>query len=215
MKIIYSLLISLFAIVLYGQNLSYLQVESQTGADAQIAMADCDGCFSDIAKTDDVVFRANGMFTGNIIIAARSKDGIIFTTGDGNDDFKRMEIINSGKVSIGDVTTPGDFKLYVEDGILTEKVHVALKNSAEWADYVFEEDYKLLPLTEVENFINKNKHLPNVPSAQDVYKSGINVAKMDAKLLEKIEELTLYTIQLSKKVEELQTEINIIRKSED
>ncbi|GAB3989585.1 hypothetical protein GCM10028807_14810 [Spirosoma daeguense] len=94
--------------------------------------------------------------------------------------------------------TPSGYKLYVEEGILTEKVKVAVKNTSEWSDYVFDNTYKLQDLSEVEKFIQANKHLPGVPSATEVVKKGIDVAKMDAKLLEKIEELTLYSIQLEK-----------------
>lgn len=58
-----------------------------------------------------------------------------------------------------------------------------------------------MPLKEVEKFVNLNSHLPNVPSAQEVVNNGINVAEMDAKLLEKIEELTLYLIEQNKKID--------------
>lgn len=104
-------------------------------------------------------------------------------------------------VFVGDMSytnMPTGYKLYVKDGILTEKVKVAVYNSASWADYVFNKDYKLLSLPEVEAYIKKNKHLPGVPSAEEVVKDGIDMATMDAKLLEKIEELTLYMIQLKK-----------------
>ena len=114
---------------------------------------------------------------------------------------------NSGKVLIGNVTSPGNYKLYVEQGILSEKVKVALKSTSYWADYVFAPNYNLMPLQEVEKFIEKNNHLPNVPSAEEVVKDGIDVATMDAKLLEKIEELTLYMIELKKENETLKTRI--------
>ncbi len=108
--------------------------------------------------------------------------------------------ISSGKspVVIGDsaLNVPDGYKLYVADGILTERVKVAVKNSDEWADYVFANDYKLRSLDEVNQFIQANKHLPGIPSADDIAKQGIDVGKMHAKLLEKIEELTLYMIEL-------------------
>src|SRR5690606_910854 len=97
------------------------------------------------------------------------------------------------------------YRLFVEDGILTEKVKVAVKNTSDWADYVFADEYKLMPLEQVEKFVKENNHLPNVPSAVEVVESGIDVAKMDAKLLEKIEELTLYIIQQQKEINELKT----------
>ncbi len=138
--------------------------------------------------------------TGNAAsIVNRESSTLSFGTA----NTSRMSISSTGTVSIGAVTEPAGYKLYVETGILTEKVKVALKTSGNWADYVFADEYKLLPITEVESFIKENKHLPNVPSADEVVKSGIDVATMDAKLLEKIEELTLYIIQLQKQVDAL------------
>ncbi|GAB3698517.1 hypothetical protein GCM10027592_23640 [Spirosoma flavus] len=94
--------------------------------------------------------------------------------------------------------TPSGYKLFVEEGILTEKVKVAVKNTSEWSDYVFDATYRLKDLPEVERYVRQHGHLPGVPSAKDVVKQGIDVAKMDATLLAKIEELTLYSIQLEK-----------------
>lgn len=111
----------------------------------------------------------------------------------------------NGNVLIGAATTnlPAGYKLYVQTGILTEKVKIAVVNSTDWSDYVFAKDYKLKTIEELEAFVKENKHLPNVPSAEEVVKEGIDMAKMDAKLLEKIEELSLYVIQLKKENTEL------------
>lgn len=80
-----------------------------------------------------------------------------------------------------------------------------------WADYVFNADYRLKTLDEVKEYIEKNKTLPDVPSENEVLKNGLNVADMNALLLRKIEELTLYVIdlqkqnhQLTRRVEELE-----------
>jgi len=117
----------------------------------------------------------------------------------------------NGNALIGDpsnVTLPAGYKLYVESGILTEKVKVAVKNTANWSDYVFAKDYKLNKLEDVELFVRKNFHLPNVPSAEEVVKDGIDMATMDAKLLEKIEEMTLYIIDLNKQLQELKAQVS-------
>lgn len=98
---------------------------------------------------------------------------------------------------------PG-YRLVVQDGIITEKVKIALKTSSFWADYVFDEKYELMKLNEVENYIKTEKHLPNVPSAQEVKENGIDIAYMNAKLLEKIEELTLYIINQEKRLKKLE-----------
>ena len=74
-------------------------------------------------------------------------------------------------------------------------------------DFVFDTNYKLLPLAEVEYFYNTNKHLPSVPSEQEVKTNGINTAEMDAILLQKIEELTLYIVQQQKEIDALKKEI--------
>lgn len=119
----------------------------------------------------------------------------------------------TGYLAVGDfdaaapMPTPAGYRLIVQDGILTEKVKVALKTSAtDWADYVFAKDYSLLPLDKVESFIHANKHLPNVPSADEMVKGGLDVAKTSKMFMEKIEELTLYMIELNKEVKALKAE---------
>lgn len=119
---------------------------------------------------------------------------------DGNVD------VQTGNMRIGNVTTPVGYKLYVEQGILTEKVKVAVSSSPAWADYVFAADYDLKPLSEVEVFIKENKHLPNVPSASELVKDGLDLGKMQATQMEKIEELTLYMIEMKKEIETLKKE---------
>ncbi|MBL7727912.1 MAG: hypothetical protein JNM68_09505 [Dinghuibacter sp.] len=120
--------------------------------------------------------------------------------------------LQNGNVSIGNVATPAGYKLFVETGILTEKVKVAVKTSADWADHVFNKDYPLMPLNQVEDYIKKNGHLPGIPSANDVVKEGIDLGQMNARLLEKIEELTLYLLEQNKKIERQQQEIDQLKK---
>lgn len=119
----------------------------------------------------------------------------------------RLRIATNGAISIGSVpSTPTGYKLFVETGILTEKVKVAVATGNDWADYVFKKDYPLMPLSGVKEFIKEKGHLPGVPSAEEVVKNGIDLGKMDAKLLEKIEELTLYILQINKRLEQLEQE---------
>lgn len=77
-----------------------------------------------------------------------------------------------------------------------------------WADYVFEDDYKLRSLNEVENYIKDRGHLPNIPSEEEVLENGIELGEMNKLLLEKIEELTLYMIDQNKKIESLQKQLD-------
>ena len=84
--------------------------------------------------------------------------------------------------------------------VKTKEIVVTLEG---WSDYVFDSGYRLMPLGELERYVNANKHLPNIPSATEVEKNGVNVGEMNALLLEKIEELTLYIIDLQKQIDEL------------
>ena len=113
---------------------------------------------------------------------------------------------NAGELYIGrdlNGDHPGNYKLYVEDGIRTEKIRVDIASENGWADYVFEEDYVLIPIDELEAFIKENKHLPGVPSAAVVVEEGIDLGEMNAILLRHIEELTLRMIDMQKEINEL------------
>jgi hypothetical protein len=113
-----------------------------------------------------------------------------------------------GRVKIGDVQTQFDgYKLYVEQGILTEKVKVAVKDSKDWYDNVFETDYKLMSLQKLEQFIKANKHLPDLPSTTEVMAEGLDLGKMNGLLLKKVEELTLHMINMQKELEETKAEV--------
>jgi len=105
-------------------------------------------------------------------------------------------------------TVLGGFTLAVEGVIGTRGIEVTANA---WSDFVFNEDYTLRPLEEVAQFIKKNKHLPEVPSESEVLKNGIDLVKMDATLLQKIEELTLYMIELNKENKALKKEIDILK----
>ena len=100
------------------------------------------------------------------------------------------------------------YQLSVDGKIMAEEVTV--QNSTTWPDYVFDEAYKLMPLAEVEQNILKNKHLPNIPSAAEVKQNGIVLGEMNRKLMEKVEELTLYIIELNKKNEVLAQKVQAL-----
>nr|WP_315034570.1 hypothetical protein [uncultured Chryseobacterium sp.] len=124
---------------------------------------------------------------------------------------------NNGTIGIGQFTTqlPADgvspdgqkYKLFVKDGIRTEKVKVDIAASNGWADYVFEKDYKLMPLNDLAQFINKNGHLPEVPTTEEAIKNGVELKEMNILLLKKIEELTLYTLEQQKRIEALEKKV--------
>lgn len=112
----------------------------------------------------------------------------------------RITLLANGTVGIG-TNNPGTFKLAVEGKVGAREFHVTTTNP--WPDYVFDPAYKLRPLSEVVTFINKNRHLPEMPSASDVETKGHNLGEMDAMLLKKVEELTLYIIGQNAKIETL------------
>lgn len=118
---------------------------------------------------------------------------------------------NVTATTLTDINTPAGYSLYVANGILTEKVKVSLQ-AAVWADYVFAKDYKMMSLPQVERFYKANKHLPNVPSAAELEKTGLDMVKTDAKLMEKIEELTIYLVDINKQVQSLKAENNKLKK---
>jgi hypothetical protein len=115
-----------------------------------------------------------------------------------------LKVYNTGKVTMGTEKYDNDnnYRLYVKDGIKTENIKVEIASANGWADYVFNEDYNLMPLTTVEQFIQKNKHLPEVPTAEEVVENGVELKSMNVLLLKKVEELTLYTIAQEKALED-------------
>ncbi|HYF31095.1 MAG TPA: hypothetical protein VD993_08250 [Chitinophagaceae bacterium] len=117
-------------------------------------------------------------------------------------------IHESGKVGIG-TTAPGSFKLAVEGKIGAREIRVTLTNP--WPDYVFSNQYKLRSLPSLEEFIKKHGHLPNMPTAQEVKDNGIELGDMSGRLLEKIEELTLYMIELKKENEQIKQELKKLK----
>jgi hypothetical protein len=103
---------------------------------------------------------------------------------------------NSARIATG-------YQLSVDGKIIAEEVRV--ENSTAWPDYVFENDYKLMPLEELEQKIRAQKHLPNIPSAAAIAEQkGVDLGDMNRRLLEKVEELTLYVIELNKKNKDLE-----------
>lgn len=139
---------------------------------------------------------ANGLFLG-----ANLKKSIYFDT--------------DGEVFVGfcDGVLPtvrtelrNKYSMFVKGGLLAEDLAIAPTSA--WADYVFDKSYNLKSLCEVEAFIEENKHLPDVPSANEVAENGYSQREINKILLQKIEELTLYTIQQQKEIDSLKKELN-------
>jgi len=137
------------------------------------------------------------------IIAKQSSGNITFYTGD--PATMKMKITSSGNVGIG--TTNPAYKLDVLGTIRAKEVLVNLVGGA---DFVFEKGYKLLPIEHVANYVQENKHLPDIPSATEMVKNGVSMGDMQVKLLQKVEELTLYAIQQDKSKKELERKYNAL-----
>ncbi len=134
-----------------------------------------------------------------------------FTNGGGNQG-AMFALQNDGTITMGvaerydgTVVNTQGHKLMVNGGILCEKVKVIadVPNS----DHVFKTDYKLMPLEELKSYVNENKHLPEIPSAKEFAENGYSLGQMDDLLLRKVEELTLYVIQLQEQVKQQQAVI--------
>lgn len=158
-----------------------------------------------------------GTFTvyGSYNIASNSSTGTAYgvygtasSSGGGNAYavYAAGDLKASSQLFVGTTATDeaaaSSYEVLVDGEIICEDMTVEL--SQNWPDYVFKDDYDLMPLGKVEQFITQNGHLPNMPSEQDVYDNmGFSVEETTLKMLEKIEELTLYMIELKKENEEL------------
>lgn len=134
-------------------------------------------------KNDSIQSKLTDLFlTGKLTLSVR--------------DTQKILLENSGKA-------------YFDGKISAREIEV---KTNVWADYVFNKDYKLLPLMELQKYIKENKKLPEIPYEKEALNGGVNLGKMDVLLLQKIEELTLYIINQQKEIEELKKEINGLKK---
>jgi hypothetical protein len=115
----------------------------------------------------------------------------------------------AGSVGIGTLNKAGAYKLAVEGTIGARRVKVTQET---WADFVFDNDYKLPSLQDVDAYIKSHKHLPGVPSAAEVTKNSLDLGEMNKILLQKIEELTLHLIEQDKQNQEQQQQIELLNK---
>lgn len=152
---------------------------------------------------------------GKYVIQYLDNQGLNFAIPWPNSGFGNYDLFlsTSRRVGIGtnnvNCSNCSGYKLFVKDGIKTEKVKVVIASEDGWADYVFNKEYPLKSLQEVALFIHKNNHLPEMPSATEIVENGgVELKEMTVLLLKKIEELTLYTIQQQKMIEELQKKID-------
>ena len=187
-----------------------LHVSSETSGDAIFRLeADTDN--NNESDNPLIRLRQDGGQVGiNLGFADNEFGSNIFGIGTRyvNQDNWQAFVINTqnGNVGIG-TSNPGSWKLAVKGKIRAEEVKV----ETGWADYVFEDDYNLPTLQEVENHIKNHGHLINIPSAKQVEANGIELGEMNKLLLEKIEELMLYTLQQDKEIKKLKKKMESLK----
>lgn len=126
------------------------------------------------------------------------------------------EISRMGKVAIGSNAFPANAKLGVKDGILTDLITIELCEGEGWCDYVFDQDYDLMPIKGVKEFIDKNGHLPNTPSATEIEEEGgFELKSVKLNHQEKIEEIFLHMIEMEKRVNIIKAEIEKLEKENE
>lgn len=150
-----------------------------------------------LSVTTNATVGGNAQVNGNVGVGKAPTAFDLDVAGESNFDTRV-------KIAAGNFPSSTDYKLAVGGGIIAEEVLVQLEGA--WADYVFEKDYALKPLSEVETYIAQEKHLPGVSSAKSVAETGLNLGEMQRIQMEKIEELFLHLITLEKRVKQLEEE---------
>lgn len=182
---------------IYKEDNPAFEIANSLGS-FQIGKSGCNGCWG--GQIGDTVLRNKG--TSHNIIIAQPNDG-----NDGSTYFGIQDAYNGTWVKFfNNAIARFDGKIKAKE--------VEVKANV-WADYVFKKEYQLKSLEDVEKHIIEKGHLPNIPTAQEVLENGINVAEMNSKLLEKIEELTLYSIEQNKQLKFQAEEIKMLRKQSE
>lgn len=181
---------------------------------------------SDYGEDAGIILEPKDPSTENTFIMMRDekhgvevdKDGVMIlkslTTNNYNGSDVKKPLVLNGIVGINispnrydDLTDT--YGLWVREGILTDRI--IIKRQVDWFDCVFAPDYELMPLWQLKEYVSEKRHLPDIPSEKEVVDNGVEVYEMQSLLLKKIEELTLYTIQLQEQIESMQTEINALK----
>ncbi|MEP1490167.1 MAG: fibronectin type III domain-containing protein [Algibacter sp.] len=175
---------------------TFLSLNDSSGQDRIFTVWDSGDDFADLALPK----QNSHLSIGGVGLG---RDGHRLHVHDGSSLFEG-DILTTGKIGIGVESSeiPTDSQLAVAGKIISEEVKVQLRDAITglWPDYVFTKNYKLPTLKEVEGYIKENGHLEDVPSAKDVKENGLLLGEMNAKLLKKIEELTLYILQQQKRI---------------
>lgn len=167
---------------------------NNTGAAAALLWGQYAGTMIGVQSTSPSYYALNVTSNASPIGSGASNEGLkslLYVRADGN-------------VGIGTIN-PGTYKLAVDGTVGARRIKVTQQTT--WADFVFHDNYRLPSLQELEAYIQQHKHLPDVPTAKEVEENGIDIGNINATLLQKVEELTLYIIQLNKKNEALEKRV--------
>jgi hypothetical protein len=152
-----------------------------------------------VSQNASVQFCSHGVYRWELGTGISAQSA--FELYDRTDGISRIVVLDNGNVGIGTIIPSS--KLDVKGTIRATEIKV----EAQTADFVFEEDYQLKSLKEVEQFVQENKHLPDIPSAKQMEEDGVGLAEMNKLLLQKVEELTLYSIEQQNNLKKKQAEI--------
>ena len=150
---------------------------------------------------------------GNLGIAEVNPQERLVVNGNahtvGNAQIDKQLFVGTNYLPNADVK---NYRIFSDGGILCTEVRILYKSN--WPDYVFSKDYPLMPLQILEAYIDRNRHLPGIPTATEVAAGGVEVGEIQKKLLEKMEEMTLYILQQQKEIDALKNEIIQLKSSE-
>ena len=171
---------------------------SSAATSLQLGVATCNGCYAAGALSGDAVIRNLG-----------GTNNLLFNIPNNNND-------GSSYIGFADGANSAWLKVFNNKFVRMDGTLIAKEINVQtnvWADYVLKNGYNLRSLDETEKYINENHHLPDVPSETEVKENGINVANMNATLLKKIEELTLYVIEQNKLIKAQDERIKMLDNS--
>jgi hypothetical protein len=150
------------------------------------------------------------IYTGTSECTGNTKVGI----GEANPDAKLEIKVNSEETEDALLIKSEDRNILIVKSNGLVRAREIKVDAQEWPDYVFEEEYVLMPLNEIEKFIQEEGHLPNVPSAKEIEEDGQNLGDMNKILMEKVEELTLHLINQQKQIDELNKKVQSVSNSQ-
>lgn len=154
---------------------------------------------------------------GQFNIEYLPNEGLNFSIPWPNPGFGNFDLFlsHTNKVGMGtnnfNCTDCNEYRLFVKNGIKTEKIKVEIAANNGWADYVFDDNYNLMSINSLKEYLILHNHLPEVPTEKEAIENGIELKEMNILLLKKVEELTLYLIELNEKLQKQNEEIEKLK----